>query len=163
MLENTMHLLGLLEGSRLKKVVACVYVSLLMFVAPWRTQWNEEGMFTVLIYNRHMCTSCSGVLFDWSFWIPDTSFFPHTDVLENLPQRKEQIAIVLLLPPSTFFDLFPPPLFRPQEDSAAGQAFEGQGSGGAGLLQSGQHLHATSGLWESYWLSPQTSGHCSGP
>lgn len=50
-----------------------------------------------------------------------------------------------------------------QEDAAAGEAVEGSSRGGPGLLQSGQHLHASPGLWESHRLPPKTSHHRSGP
>lgn len=66
-------------------------------------------------------------------------------------------------PPGTFFELPSYSLpFRPQENSAAGQAPEGQGGGSAGLLQPGKHLHVAAGLWEGHRLPPQTSGHRSG-
>ncbi len=37
-------------------------------------------------------------------------------------------------------------MFFLQADAAVGTSAEGQGRGGAGLLQSGQHLHAAAGL-----------------
>lgn len=73
-------------------------------------------------------------------------FFSRQDFFPLRLKIKEQIAIILALPPSTFFDLPTTLVFRPQENSAAGQAPEGQGGGGAGLLQPGQHLHITAGL-----------------
>lgn len=47
---------------------------------------------------------------------------------------------------TVFFDLLPPTLLCSQEDAAAGQAFEGQSSGGSSLLQSWQHLHTSARL-----------------
>lgn len=50
-----------------------------------------------------------------------------------------------------------------QEDTTAGEAAEGSGRGGPGLLQPGKHLHAAPGLRESHRLPPQTPHHSPGP